>query len=56
MRYVYDKISLSIKYQNMKLQNDKIRFVFPGFPLLLRLPSGNKVLKIKIIKTLFSVI
>jgi hypothetical protein len=31
----------------MKLQNDIIRLVFLGFPLLLRLPSGNKVPRLR---------
>jgi hypothetical protein len=44
---VYDKNPLSIKYQNMKLQNDIIRLVFLGFPLLLRLPGENKVPRLR---------
>ncbi len=55
---VYDKIPnvyriSGPKINEIELQIGIIRFVFPGFPLLLRLPGGNKVLKIKIIKTLF---
>jgi hypothetical protein len=36
---VYDKIPKSIKYQNLKLQNEIIRLVLFGLPFLLRFPK-----------------